>query len=89
MCRAGPGFCPAAVQKWARIPDVDQYLYARSTKAYLGGVREWRGAQMACVDETDFEIQGIGDCEALGLQERRLPPLERDRARARRAGRAG
>ncbi len=82
------------VQGWTRLlpggcaevgpgPEVDQYLYARSTKAYLGGVREWRGAQMACVDETDFEIQGIGDCEALGLQERafrRLSETERERA---------
>ncbi len=81
------------VRGWTRIlpgdcaeigpgPDVDQYLYARSTAAYLGGVREWRGAQGACVDDEDFEIQGVGDCAALGLQERafrRLSPSERAR----------
>jgi len=82
------------VQGWTRLlpggcaqigPDagVEQYLYARSTQAYLGGVREWRGGQAACVDETDFDIQGVGDCAALGLEERpfrRLSLSERERA---------
>ncbi len=81
------------VQGWTRLlpggctevgpgPDIDQYLYARSTQAYLGGVREWRGGQPACVDDDDFEIQGVGDCAALGLQERafrRLSEAERER----------
>lgn len=63
--------------------DVEQYLYARSTAAYLGGVREWRGGQAACVDVIDFEILGVGDCAALGLEERpfrRLSETERERA---------
>lgn len=63
-------------------PEVDQYLYARSTPAYLGGVREWRGALDACVDEGNFEIQGVGDCEALGLESRPFRRLaETERAR--------
>lgn len=63
--------------------ETDQYLYARSTRAYLGGVREWRGALEACIDEADFEIQGVGDCQALGLESRdfrRLTGPERERA---------
>ena len=82
------------VEGWAQIlpgqcedigPDasVDQYLYARSTPAYLGGVREWRGALQACIDEADFQIQGVGDCEALGLETRpfrQLAEAERERA---------
>lgn len=83
-----------ASEGWVRIapggcagvgPDVEteQYLYARSTRAYTGGVREWRGALDVCVDETDFDFEGVADCEALGLearQFRRLNEAERDRA---------
>lgn len=83
-----------AAEGWVRIapggcaevgPDVEteQYLYARSTPAYTGGVREWRGALDVCVDEVDFSFEGVADCEALGLearQFRRLTEAERDRA---------
>ncbi len=83
-----------AAEGWVRIapggcaevgPDVEteQYLYARSTQAYTGGVREWRGALDVCVDEVDFSFEGVADCEALGLearQFRRLTEAERDRA---------
>lgn len=83
-----------AVEGWVRIspggcaqvgPDVatEQYIYARSTPAYTGGVREWRGALDVCVDETDFSFEGVADCAALGLetrQFRRLSEEERDRA---------
>lgn len=83
-----------AAEGWVRIapggcaevgPDVEteQYLYARSTRAYTGGVREWRGALDVCVDETDFSFEGVADCEALGLearQFRRLTEDERERA---------
>jgi uncharacterized membrane protein len=83
-----------AAEGWVRIapggcaevgPDVEteQYLYARSTRAYTGGVREWRGALDVCVDEANFSFEGLADCEALGLearQFRRLTDTERDRA---------
>lgn len=83
-----------AVEGWVSIvpggcaevgPDADteQYLYARSTRAYTGGVREWRGGLSVCVDETDFSFEGVADCEALGLEERqfrRLTEEERERA---------
>jgi uncharacterized membrane protein len=64
-------------------PDSDQYLYARSTPAYLGGVREWRGGLDVCVDVTDFQIEGVADCDSLGLetrQFRQLSQAERSRA---------
>jgi uncharacterized membrane protein len=63
--------------------DTDQFLYARSTGAYPGGVREWRGALDVCVDEGDFSFDGVADCAALGLQTRqfrRLNAAERTRA---------
>ena len=83
-----------AAEGWARIapggcaqlgpgPEIDQYLYARSTPAYLGGVREWRGALEVCVDEQDFAIEGVADCDSLGLESRqfrRLTDAERSRA---------
>jgi len=83
-----------AAEGWVRIApggcadvgpqvDTEQYLYARSTRAYTGGVREWRGALDVCVDETDFSFEGVADCEALGLetrQFRRLTDVERDQA---------
>ena len=83
-----------SVEGWVQIapggcapvgPDVEteQYLYARSTAAYPGGVREWRGGLEVCVDETDFSFEGVADCAALGLEARmfrRLTEDERDRA---------
>jgi len=82
-----------AVEGWAQIApggcaemgpeeDTEQYLYARSTKAYLGGVREWRGGQSICVDEDDFSFEGVAECEALGLESRafrQLNEAERNR----------
>ena len=83
-----------AVEGWARIApggcaeigpstSSDQYLYARTTRAYLGGVREWRGSLDICVDETDFAFEGVADCETLGLETRKFRQLtdaERDQA---------
>ena len=64
-------------------PETDQYLYARSTPAYLGGVREWRGGQTVCVDETDFQLEGVADCAALGLESRGFRQLtEAERTQA-------
>lgn len=83
-----------AVEGWARIlpggcadigptTNTEQYLYARTTRAYLGGVREWRGSLDICVDETDFAFEGVADCETLGLETRKFRQLtdaERDQA---------
>lgn len=63
-------------------PETDQYIYARSTPAYLGGVREWRGGLEVCIDETDFQLEGVADCAALGLESRGFRQLdEAERAR--------
>jgi len=82
------------VQGWIRIrpgecadtppaSEVEQYLYARTTAAYLGGVREWRGAEPLCVGEGRFSIQGVEDCESVEFEPRgfrRLTASERQRA---------
>lgn len=74
-----------AVEGWTRIrpgecvetgpsidPDSDEPLlfYARSTAAYLGGVREWGGQLDLCVGASDFAVEGVSDCDALGLDRR-------------------
>ncbi|MFN3834688.1 MAG: DUF1036 domain-containing protein [Glycocaulis sp.] len=75
---------PGACVRFASIPaGVNQYLYARTTEAYLGGVREWLGRTPVCVDTGDFQLEGVADCAAIGLETREfrlLSAAERTRA---------
>ncbi len=74
-----PGDCIATPP----AAEVEQYLYARTTAAYPGGVREWRGVEPLCVGDDRFTIQSVADCEALAFQTRgfrRLTAAERRRA---------
>ncbi len=74
-----------AVEGWTRIrpgecveagpgihPDSSDPLlfYARSSAAYLGGVREWGGPLDLCVGASDFAVEAVSDCDALGLDRR-------------------
>lgn len=74
-----------AVEGWTRIrsgecveagPNIDPdstdplLFYARSTAAYLGGVREWGGQLELCVGASDFAVEGVSDCDSLGLDQR-------------------
>lgn len=74
-----------AVEGWTRIrpgecveagpaidPESDDPLlfYARSSAAYLGGVREWGGQVNLCVGASDFAVEAVTDCDALGLDQR-------------------
>ena len=82
-----------AVEGWTRVrpgecvdagPDIDPesadplLFYARSTAAYLGGVREWGGQLDLCVGASDFAVEGITDCESLGLERRGFDILRDD-----------
>lgn len=84
------------VEGWTRLrpgecvetgPDFDPesgetlYLYARSTAAYLGGIREWRGEAGLCVAETDFAVEGVRNCAALGMERRGFLALTGDSLR--------
>lgn len=75
---------PGACARFSGIPQgVNQYLYARTTEAYLGGVREWLGRTPVCIDRANFQLEGATDCEAMGLdmrEFRQLAPSERARA---------
>lgn len=69
--RVRPGECAEVAQE----VDLDAntqplFFYAKSTTAYLGGVREWRGTVPLCVDETDFQVVANTRCAALGLASR-------------------
>ncbi len=78
--RVRPGEC---VEAGPETDEREQYLYARTSPAYLGGVREWRGGQPVCVDQQDFTFEGAADCAALGLEERSFRRLrEEERRRA-------
>lgn len=77
--RIRPGAC-AATPPGSAVNE--QYIYARSTLAYTGGVREWRGGQTLCVEDGAFSFEGVADCAALGLESRgfrRLDETERER----------
>lgn len=75
---------PGACARFAGIPaGVNQFLYARTTEAYLGGLREWVGRTPVCIDRANFQIAGATNCEAMGLEMRefrQLAPSERARA---------
>ena len=69
--RVRPGEC-ADVAEEVDLDAGDQpiFYYAKSSMAYLGGVREWRGTVPLCVDETDFDVVANTRCAALGLASR-------------------
>ncbi len=46
------------------------HLYARSSPAHRGGLREWAGATPLCVDAGDFSIAGEALCEDVGFETR-------------------
>lgn len=68
--RVRPGECSQIAQAVDLGGEQAIFYYAKSTLAYLGGVREWRGTVPLCVDEADFEVVANTRCAALGLATR-------------------
>lgn len=68
--RVRPGSCAEIAQAVDLGGEQPIFYYAKSTLAYLGGVREWRGTVPLCVDEADFEVVANTRCAALGLAAR-------------------
>ncbi|WP_203291707.1 DUF1036 domain-containing protein [Maricaulis parjimensis] len=68
--RIRPGECETVAEEVDLSVEQPIFFYAKSSPAYLGGVREWRGTVPLCVDETDFEVVANTRCAALGLASR-------------------
>jgi len=68
--RIRPGECTTVAQSVYLDDDQPIFYYAKTSSAYLGGVREWRGNVPLCVDEVDFEVVANTRCAALGLASR-------------------
>ena len=52
------------------------FLYARSSAAHRGGLREWSGDQPLCVDVTgSFAVESPPDCSAMGLVSTEFRPV--------------
>ena len=68
--RVRPGECVASAQEVSLESDTPIFYYAKTSSAYLGGVREWRGGVPLCVDEADFDVVANTRCAALGLASR-------------------
>jgi len=66
--RVRPGGCQLA----RRVPLTPgmHFLYARSSTAHRGGLREWSSTIPLCVDARDFSLAGDAACEELGFQTR-------------------
>ena len=68
--RLRPGDCATVASDVDLDGDQPIFFYAKSSIAYLGGVREWRGTIPLCVDEADFEVVANTRCSSLGMASR-------------------
>ncbi|BDW98688.1 DUF1036 domain-containing protein [Maricaulis maris] len=68
--RLRPGNCVTIADDVDLDSDQPIFYYAKSSIAYLGGVREWRGTVPLCVDESDFEVVANTRCSSLGMASR-------------------
>ncbi|WP_323762004.1 DUF1036 domain-containing protein [Maricaulis sp.] len=68
--RLRPGDCATVATDVDLNGDQPIFYYAKSSIAYLGGVREWRGTIPLCVDEADFEVVANTRCSSLGMASR-------------------
>lgn len=66
--RLRPGECQPV--KRGALATGRYYLYARSSDAHRGGLREWSGREPLCVDAADFSLAGVADCEDVGFETR-------------------
>ena len=58
--RLRPGVC-AEIDA---VPNKPRYVYAESSAAYQGGIREWTGKAPFCAGEDNFEIKSAEECQA-------------------------
>ncbi len=66
--RVRPGECQIA--RRAALTPGPHFIYARSSSAHRGGLREWSGTTPLCVDAGDFTLAGDAACEDVGFETR-------------------
>jgi len=82
---------PGAAQGWKRLragscltTDIDngntKFLYAKSSKAHRGGIREWKGNALICTSETDFQSDPTIGCALQNMKVRKYMPVASDEA---------
>lgn len=80
-----------AARGWQRLragscltTDIDngqtKFLYAKSSKAHRGGIREWKGTISICTSETDFQADPTVGCALQDMKERAYMPVASDEA---------
>ncbi|MCF6291913.1 MAG: DUF1036 domain-containing protein [Robiginitomaculum sp.] len=52
------------------VPKGDIFIFARSSDAHRGGIRKWAGLTSICVDQENFSVTALANCETLGLDSR-------------------
>ena len=66
--RFRPGECKSIKTK----PDQNRYVYAESSPAHQGGIREWKGTGPFCVGDADFLTENGVECALQNLQTRKF-----------------
>jgi uncharacterized membrane protein len=60
--RVRPGECQ--ITRRTALTPGPHYVYAHSSPAHRGGMREWSGTKALCVDQKDFNLTGESPCLA-------------------------
>lgn len=68
----------------APLPTGDYFVFARSSEVHRGGIRQWSGPTSICIDQTDFSVSGLANCENLGLESRNFQIIEGNSPEGRR-----
>lgn len=55
-----------------------KFLYAKSSKAHRGGIREWKGTIPLCTKESDFQADPAIGCALQDLSQRYYMPVQAD-----------
>lgn len=64
-----PGSCEIVLN--APLRPGAHFLYAQSSRAHRGGLKEWQGDRVLCVDTTgSFSVESKPDCAEWGLDDR-------------------
>ncbi|MBL4617280.1 MAG: DUF1036 domain-containing protein [Robiginitomaculum sp.] len=66
--RLRPGECRTVLPE--PIPKGDIFVFGRSSDAHRGGIRKWTGSTSICVDQENFSVTALANCETLGLEKR-------------------